>query len=137
MTTAVETYTWAAYEAPLKAYLGVTGNDEDANLQLWLTAAAEDCDHYTGNKFTDDDGDPITHPVSIRVGIYEWVKHFRSWYNPNRNAGAIEIQTGSLREKYQGGNTGTDGAHLARAAAIGHWWPSKVDVSLEGAGYGR
>lgn len=135
MTTAVDTYTWALYEAPLKAYLGVTGTAEDDNLQLWLTAAAEDCDFYTGNDFTDGDGDPITHPVSIRVGIYEWVKHFRSWYDPNRNAGATEISTGPLREKYQGGNVGTDGSILARAAAQPHWYPSKIDISLEGVGY--
>lgn len=137
MTTAVDTYTWATTSEGLKDYLGLNDTSEDVRLELWLAAACEDCDFYTGNDFTDDDGNPITHPRSIRVGIYEWVKHFRSWYNPNRNAGAIEIQTGPLREKYQGGNTGTDGAHLARAAAIGHWWPSKVDVSLEGVGYGR
>jgi hypothetical protein len=135
MATAVETYTWAAYEAGLKAYLGVVGTAEDANLQLWLESAAEDCDNYTENDFTDDAGGDITHPKNILLGIYEWVKHFRSWYDPNRNSGAVEIQTGPLREKYQGGNMGTDGSILARAAAYPHWYPSKVHIDLEGVGY--
>jgi hypothetical protein len=135
VTTAVDTYTWAAYEAPLKAYLGLTGSAEDAQLQLWLTSAAEDCDNYTGNDFTDADGSPITHPKSIELGIYEWVKNFRSWYDPERNAGLSQVQTGPLREMYRGGVSGTDGSILARSAAFPHWYPSKVDVSLEGVGY--
>lgn len=135
MTSAVDTYTWAATSEGLKDYLGIDNTDEDVNLELWLASAAEDCDNYTGNDFTDSDGDPETHPRSILLGIYEWVKNFRSWYAPARNAGAVEIQTGPLREKFQGGNSGTDGSILARSAAFPHWFPSKVDVSLEGVGY--
>lgn len=135
MATAAETYTWATTSEGLKDYLGLSDTSEDVRLELWLAAACEDCDNYTENDFTDDDGGDITHPRSIRVGIYEWVKHFRSWYNPDRNAGAVEIQTGPLREKFQGGNFGTDGSILARAAAFPHWYPSKVHIDLEGTGY--
>lgn len=134
MTTAADTYTWLLFEDTLKTHLGLTGDDtEDDNLELWLAAAAEDCDNFTGNTFTDDAGDPITHPSSIKLGIIEWVMAFRSWSDPDRNAGATEVSTGPLREKFQGGNAGTDARTLAHAAAAPHWYPSKIDISLMGA----
>jgi hypothetical protein len=136
VTTAVETYTWEAYEAKLKVYLGLTGDtSEDTQLQDYLTGAAEDCDNYTENDFTDADGNPIIHPVNIWLGIVAWVTAYRSWYDPERNAGLSQVQTGPLREMYRGGVSGTDGSILARSAAFPHWYPSKVDVSREGVGY--
>lgn len=134
---AVDTYTWAATETELKSYLGITAAtaEEDARLELWLATAAETCDHYTGNEFVDDEGVDIPHPSGIKVGIFEYVGAVRSWYNPLRNAGAVEVQTGPLREKYRGGNEGTTGAALGAAAGVEYWWPSKVDVSLQGTGY--
>jgi hypothetical protein len=130
-----DTYTWAAYGDLLKGYLQIDLGDasEDARLELWLSAANEDCDHYTENEFVDAEGADIVHPSSILLGIYEWVMAYRSWYDPDRQAGATEVSTGPLREKYRGGNEGTEGAVLGHAAAKPHWYRSKVNLGSEEA----
>lgn len=135
MATAVETYPWdETLRDNLKNYLGIPLGDatEDERLEFWWTPALEDCDNFTGNTFVDADGNDIEHPKSILLGLYEWIKAFRSWWNPRRNAGTTEITTGPLREKFRGGNDGTDGRSLAHDEAKPHWYPSKVDVSLMG-----
>ena len=128
MATAASTYTWALTGVALKAYLGVSGSTEDTNLTLWLASASEDCDDFVGaDAFVDDDGVDITHPTKIRLGIYEWVKAFRAWYQ-TRTAGIASVRTRSLSESYNG----AEGAAIARAAARDLWQASMTDVSLLG-----
>lgn len=133
MTTAADTYTWATYATALKAYLGVSGSTEDTNLQLWLESAAVDCDDFVGeDAFTDDDGDPITHPIKVKLGIFEWVKAYRSRTLRGAGPGVTSVRTGSLAETYS--NDGApDAAALARAAARDLWLASVDDISLVGA----
>jgi hypothetical protein len=130
MATAAETYIWATYGTALKAYLGISGSAEDASLTLWLAAAAEDCDDYVGpTAFVDDDGEDVTHPVKIRVGIYEWVGAMRAWRARAERAGLASVSTGALSESYSGDR---EGMRLARAVAASFWGASVADVSLMG-----
>lgn len=137
MATAASTFTWASYGTALKAYLGVSGSSEDTNLELWLAAAAEDCDDYCGWYWTDEDDElrdetPDTHSNKTKLGIYEWVRAYRSYVlrGAGVRVGVIEIKTGPLKEKY--GSGGDDGMMLARQAAAGLWQAGIYDVTLAG-----
>ncbi len=135
MAWARDTYTWAGEKDALKDHLQIAPGDttEDQRLERWFGVALWHCDHYTENEFVDAEGADITHPPTIREGIYEWIASYRSWYDPDRNAGASEVSTGPLREKYRGGNEGTDGTEIANSAAKGHWYLSKVSLGSEAA----
>jgi len=133
MATAASTYTWAAYEALLKAYLGIADTSEDTELEIWLEAAASDCDDFLGWYYTDENDDlqdhtPATHKPGVRLGIYEWVKEIRKYHKRTPGAGVAEVQTSVLKEKY----LAATGVELARRVAGELWQPSVYNVSLMG-----
>jgi len=97
--------TWAAYETPLKAYLGVSGSSEDASLQMWLAAATGAADRFMNNPF---DGSstiaPDTLPTEVVLGVYEYVRGARSSLGQNaRPFGLMSARTGDLSETYAAG----------------------------------
>lgn len=131
MATAVDTYTFAAEGAALKTYLGITGTAEDTNLTLWLAAAARKCDNLLkGEDFVDDDGNDVAHPAGIRLGVYEWVRAFRTWFQSERQSDLTQRTTGPLRETYRADRVG---AQVATEAAAHHWNDEAKDITLWGS----
>ena len=88
MANLANTYSWTADQADVKEYLGIVGTDEDMVLELLYSSAIELGDQYLGNPFTTDEGTDVVHPVSIRLGLYEFVKNMREHkaYKPGINA---------------------------------------------------
>jgi hypothetical protein len=130
MATAASTYTWAAYEATLKAYLGISGTSEDTNLELWLSVAAADCDAFVRWAWVDPDtGNDVQHGPGVWMGIAEWVRNFRYYFQRNSMSGIRSKRTGALHETYDA----STGFRLARAAAQELWWPDARTVWLQGA----
>lgn len=158
MTTVAESMTWASHAAPLKAYLGVEGDAEDARLEAWLAGAAAAADQFIGTEVTDEereeleawpywrDGsrryDPTAPwgskslyagelPGPVATGCYEWVKAARAVYS--RTFGLTGVKTGDLSEQYAVGSRVSGGdagpADFTRAVA-GWWWPYKRFVCL-------
>lgn len=144
MATAAETFTWAAYEALLKAYLGivVTDTSEDARLQPWLEAAALDCDDFCGWKYTDLDGEavdvtpsnPALEPL-IKMGVYEWVRVFRIVWTA-RSVGLKSARTGPIGETLAAGAAGIIPAVIARAHVEALWAGYVHNPLIMGKGYG-
>lgn len=83
--------TWAAYEAPLKAYLGVTGTSEDASLQLWLAAMTESVDMYLEATYT-------TLPSTIVLAVYIAIATMRE--RQASGGGLRSASTKDLSEAY-------------------------------------
>jgi len=141
MATAVETFTWVVYETLLKAYLGIVGTGEDAQLQPWLEAAAKDCDRFCGWKYTDFDGeevdetpdDPSADP-EITLGIYEWVRVMRATWTA-RPLGLKAGRVGAHSETYASGSAGIVPLKIARAHAEEHWAESNYNPLIAGKGY--
>ena len=75
MATLAQTYSWAADEADVKAFLDITDTDLDVLLELFYGSAIERGDLYLDNPFEDENGLDVTHPVSIKLGLYEWVSN--------------------------------------------------------------
>ena len=132
MATAVETYTWLAYQAKLRAYLE-TPTGYDAQLELWLAAAAQDCDDLIDNPFLDSEGEDIPHPAKIPFGIYEWIKAVLSYYI-GVPIGRQSVKTGALQEVYAGGASGIQAYSLGRAAAHDLWQAAMLDITRIGKG---
>lgn len=126
MSTLAATYSWATDEAALKTYLGISGSTEDAQLQPWYEAAIEHGDHYLGNPFVDSDGDDVTHPVGIRLGLYHFVQATRVFFRGNAKPGMIESKTGQVSEKYSLAAALTP----ALAAAVIWWSPHRLDMGI-------
>jgi len=129
VATAVSTYTWAEYKTDIKSYLGISGDDEDTELTVWLTAAAEDFDDFTNNTFVDDAGEDITHPTKVWLGIAEWVRAARERHQWTVSSGIKSVRTGALSESY---GDRTQAIALARAAAYPWWVTYVTDVSTLG-----
>ena len=127
MASAADTYTWSAYEASLKAYLGVGDASEDSLLALWLASAARDCDDYTGRDWLDSDGNDVNHPPLVELGRDEWVRAARESHN--RSIGVTSVRTGQLSESY---SDGASPVRTARAAACGYWARYVKDLTLAG-----
>ncbi len=101
MATMTATYTWALFEAEIKAYLGVSGSAEDVKLQLYLAAAVDQGDAFCNNFFTDDDlvtGVDVAHEPQIKLGVFEFIKILRS--STNRGFAVTSRKTGDLSEGY-------------------------------------
>ena len=132
MTVAADVYTWADYEAGLKAYFGLTGDSsEDATLRPFLEAAAIDLDDYVGWYYTDDDDEIVDESPTdaewtagkpmLTLGIYEWVRAARAMFASAASEGVQSVKTGALSEVYQGGGGGMSIEILARRAALPMW----------------
>lgn len=128
MATAADTFTWADYGTPIKAWLGVSGSSEDVVLQSLLEAAAVDCDNFCGWYYTDEDDeivdqtptDPGAEPM-IKLGVYEWVKAARAMYSSPAAGGVTVVKTGQLSESYGNNPAGVNAINLARRAAYPLW----------------
>lgn len=92
----------------LKALLGITGDAENAVLQLWLDAALSAADEYLGNPFWQMERDEVTGrlvyvepvvelpiPASVKLGVVELVKGQREL-----PGGVLEQKTAKLTVKY-------------------------------------
>lgn len=134
MASCVTTYTWAAYEARLRARLGVASGSEDA-LKGLLARAARAADQYMGNPFDGSaDISPTTHPLDIWEGIiaYATILYRLSpgvaGAGSGMTPGLASVSTGSLSESYA---VGADGRGMAPGkaaldAARDAWWPWKL-----------
>lgn len=118
----------------LKAYLGISGDTENARLTIWFTSAIEAGDNYMNNLFQDSAGAEEDPPTTAVLGCYEYVKALREYWG--RQAGLSERKTASLTEKYTGlpaGNFASQVAgRVALQGAIQFWYQYKTDVSLAG-----
>lgn len=128
MATAASKFTFVDTKVALKAYLGIDGVAEDDNLELWLTAAAVDCDNYCGWYYTDASDvlqdhtpdDPSVEPL-IRMGVFEWVSAAHAMHASAASKGVAMAKTGALQEAYQGGVGGINAPMLARRVAYPLW----------------
>jgi hypothetical protein len=113
-----DTYSWAADETDLKAWLGVTSTTEDAELERWYNVAIAFGDNSgLVNDFTDSDGDDETHPAGIQEGLFEYVKAARARF--------IAIKGGRVQGSYEPGD---DEARAGMAAAMALWAPWSCSV---------
>lgn len=114
----------------LKSYLGIDKalTTEDFKLEQWFNTAIEKGDLYLDNDFTDDDGNDITFPETVRLGVWEYVKSLKERHE--KEAGLKSVRTGQLAEAYAfDGN----GAMIALASAIHFWFCFKSNPLLGGA----
>lgn len=110
MATLANTYNWAADQGAVKAYLGITDASFDTVLELFYGSSIELGDLYLDNPFTDDDGVDVTHPISIRLGLYEFTNNMleqRTSIKPGVGAikeGDVQITYGFnlIRDYFQG-----------------------------------
>lgn len=79
-----------------KTYIG-SADSEDDQIVLWTKAAIEQGDLYLENDFTDDDGNDLTIPTSVELGIWEWVKAARDQRFDGSPA-VTQTQTNQLSE---------------------------------------
>lgn len=128
MATVSDSLTWAVVEAPLKAYLGVSGSAEDASLQLWLASATDAADRFLNNDFVDDAGSDIPIPDAVRLGVFEWIRLARQTMGasglPIGAVAVASVKTGDLSESYTtvqpGGGSGVSTDRLLDAVKE-HW----------------
>ena len=134
MASCVATYTWAAYEARLRARLGVATGSEDALKEL-LASAAEAADQYMGNPFDGStDISPEVHPITIWGGLVAWMTVLwrlgpgASGAGAGMTPGLVGVTTGSLTENYAAGANGKGLSPDAAAleAARGRWFRYKL-----------
>ena len=127
MATAASKFTWADFEDPLKSFLGVSGDTEDDNLQLWLAAAAADLDLVAGWYYTDPVTEELvdetpTDPSAnalLKIGIFVWVQAIRALHNSPATTGITAVKTGALSESY--GKGALTGYLQARRSALPLW----------------
>jgi hypothetical protein len=135
MASAADTY---PYSEPFIAiavqnYLGLSvPPDDDALVQLWWAAALDDCDQYVGWDWTDDDGNDVDHDSMVLIGLLEWTKTMKAFYERAAGPGVGMVKTGPFQENYRLDLVGTE---LCRQIAYPFWQPSKHDLSLLGTGY--
>lgn len=75
MATLADTYSWTADETAIKAYIGIIDTTQDVQLELFYGSAIELGDLYLDNPFENEDGSDKTHPVSIKLGLYEFTSN--------------------------------------------------------------
>lgn len=131
MATAASTFTWATHETALKAFLGLTGDSSyDAELQLYLEAAAVDCDKFCAWYYTDEDDeqvdetptDPAAEPL-VKLGIYAWARAALACHLSAADSGATMVKTGQLQESYGNRVGGLTPVVAGRRAAEPLWAP--------------
>jgi plasmid replication initiation protein len=101
-STVSQLATWALLGSSLKAYLGISGSGEDAQLQLWLAASAEMADQYLDGALFD------SLPASVEQALYDVVRLHRSRQD---NDGVARAKTNDLEVGY-----GVTGATVATQA---------------------
>ena len=125
MATLTATYTWAAFEVELKAWLKITVADYDAKLQGWLAVAVRAGDTYLNHFWVKDDdrtpvfvndiigaavaaGADIPHPDDVAVGLKEWMRIAWQLYGDEKGGprafGLTSAKTGDLSEGYAVGS---------------------------------
>jgi hypothetical protein len=134
MTTAVrDEFTWAAYEAALRTYLGIPSGD-DARLERALAVAAIAGDTFLNNPFdgttdlkTDLTGDVL---LAIEDGVFAFVRaYYEATGATAPKPGLTSVKTGDLSEGYAGSAvTRVTPTDLAISAARPSWLPWRVQV---------
>jgi len=98
MATLAATYSYATDEVLLRLYLQQFTVD-DSILELYYKAAIEIGDLYLDNPFQDESCVDVTHPTSIQIGLFEFVKNFCE-QNENIVGGVGAIREGDVQITY-------------------------------------
>ena len=157
MAWLADTYTWAAFGAELKTYLGITGSADDVRLEGWLTSAVAAADSYVGHPWLNQEenedypssitplrirtrygvgiaeGGDIPPPDAVRQGLLEWCRMAWEVFGPTpRPFGLTNAKTGDLSESYAVG-TRVRGGNVSLQDITDtikpHWSRYRVDLS--------
>lgn len=132
MTLVIDTVTWSAYEARLRAYLSVPTGDDD-NLEGLLLLATGEADHWMGNPFKDDDGVNTLEGDTLKRVVMGVLYFAHSLYNTTGEIGPTpgmtSVKTGDLSEGYAASKVTRISAHeLALSQAKSSWSPFRLRV---------
>lgn len=137
MATVSESLTFAVVESALKAYLGVSGTDEDASLRLWLASATDAADRFLNNDFEDDAGADLPIPDAVTLGVFEWIRLARQTMGTSGlPIGAVAVQsvkTGDLAQTYTTINPNAGGSASLEGlldAVKQHWRNYRTDIFI-------
>jgi hypothetical protein len=128
-----DTRKWSTDEDALKAYLGLTVDTYDDQLEMWYTQAAEEADVYFGlTRWTDDEGGDIPQPTGVKVGCFDWVRAvFEAYKNKAAAGGATSVKTAQLARTYatpKKAGGALNMIEIGRLAASPSWRPYKGDT---------
>ena len=130
-----DTRTWAGDSVDVKKYLQIGVDTYDFQLELWYTQAAEEADVYLDMRpWVDDAGDPVTHPTSIKVGCFDWVRGVYQAYKNKAAAGGVSsIKTAQLARTFaMAAEGGLNIVAIGKKAAASSWYVYKLDVLTGG-----
>lgn len=134
MTIVSEAYTWVAFEAELKIYLGVVGSGEDADLKLWWEGAAlTAADTFIDRDFVDSetglDIDITTDEFAgIKLGLFQFMKIYRGGQPAFLRDPTVKSEkVDDLSKSY--GSIGEFVASIIETVSY-HWWCFKDVIFL-------